>query len=175
MIQSLNHEEIGLYKHRLAKIYREVFDYDEKAEALLVMRIENSLAKALHPQIFIAREGDAIAGFLFGIDFKKENWWAQQIDAQLPHMPFDWYEDSFELNELALLAPYRGRGYGKQLMQACIEQCGKRRILLATKKENNDAVIHFYRHLGFRDLINPFDYKNYDYPTSIILWRQTHT
>ena len=91
-----------------------------------------------------------------------------QVDSQLPS-GIDWYKGTFELNELAVIEEYQGKGYGKKLMKCLIENFEGDRILLSTKKFNNDKIINFYHKLGFKDLVNPFEYPNGDYETSIIL------
>lgn len=169
MIKLLTNEEIKKNKYRIAEIYREVFNLKKDSEEFLVYRIDNSIENGLNTKILVAMEESEIVGFLFGFDFREENWWAQQIENDLPKVDFNWYENTFELNELAVLEKYRKNGYGKQLMKKLIEDKSYHRILLGTAKENNENVLRFYYSLGFKDLINPFYYENAEYSTSIIM------
>ena len=159
-------EEIEKYKVEMAKIYKEVFKADDFSANFLITRIDDSLKNNI--KIVGAFENEKLIGFVYGFDFLKENWWAMQVDSQLPS-GIDWYKGTFELNELAVIEKYQGRGYGKKLMKCLIENFEGDKILLSTKKFNNDKIINFYHKLGFKDLVNPFEYPNGDYETSIIL------
>lgn len=166
MIKLLTLEEIEKYKREISDIYKEVFKTDDFSANFLIARIDGSLKNNI--KIVGAFENEKLIGFVYGFDFLKENWWAMQVDSQLPS-GIDWYKGTFELNELAVIEKYQGKGYGKKLMKCLIENFEGDKILLSTKKFNNDKIINFYHKLGFKDLINPFEYPNGDYETSIIL------
>jgi len=166
MIKLLTLEEIEKYKREISDIYKEVFKTDDFSANFLITRIDGSLKNNI--KIVGAFENEKLIGFVYGFDFLKENWWAMQVDSQLPS-GIDWYKGTFELNELAVIEKYQGRGYGKKLMKCLIENFEGDKILLSTKKFNNDKIINFYHKLGFKDLVNPFEYPNGDYETSIIL------
>lgn len=167
MIKLLTLEEIKNKKYEIAKIYKEVFKTDDSTADFLVTRIDESLG--LNIIICGAFEEEKLIGFVYGLDFLKENWWAMQIDEKLPKGT-DWYKNTFELNELAVLEKYQSKGYGKELMKCLIENFKGDKILLSTKKFENEKVINFYHKLGFKDLINPFEYPNGEYETSIVLY-----
>ncbi len=166
MIKLLTLEEIEKYKREIACIYKEVFNADDFSTDFLITRIDESLKNNI--KIIGAFENEKLVGFVYGFDFLKGNWWAIQVDSQLPK-EINWYKNTFELNELAVLENCQGKGYGKALMKCLIENFHGDKILLSTKKFKNEKVINFYHKLGFKDLINPFEYPNGEYETSIIL------
>lgn len=168
MIEQVPQELLPHYYDAIKEIYREAFDYSTEQADFLQVRMEQSD----NPIVLVVRHNGAVVGFLFGFDFKSENWWAQQLSRSLTAeqlAPF--YEGAFELNELAVSPRYQAHGYGKMLMQHLIALCAERDILLGTKLENNDHVIRFYRQLNFEDLVNPFYYENNMYGPSLILCR----
>jgi ribosomal protein S18 acetylase RimI-like enzyme len=58
------------------------------------------------------------------------------------------------LSQVAVLPDYRGQGYGKQIVLACVESLkavGARRIRLFVR-ENNHQALEFYRRLGFEEV-----------------------
>lgn len=168
MIERVSQELLPHSYDVIKEIYQEAFDYSTEQADFLQVRIE----KSANPIVLVARHKGAVIGFLFGFDFKPENWWAQQLARSLTAeqlSPF--YERAFELNELAVSPRYQAHGYGKMLMQHLFELCAGRDILLGTKLENNDHVIRFYRQLSFEDLVNPFYYENDMYGPALILCR----
>jgi ribosomal protein S18 acetylase RimI-like enzyme len=55
------------------------------------------------------------------------------------------------LSQVAVLPEYRGQGYGKQIVLACVEslkRLGARRIRLFVR-DHNEYALEFYRRLGF--------------------------
>ncbi|MCW6675127.1 GNAT family N-acetyltransferase [Aerococcaceae bacterium NML180378] len=168
MIEQVPQELLPHYYDAIKEIYREAFDYSTEQADFLQVRMEQSD----NPIVLAVRHNGVVVGFLFGFDFKPENWWAQQLARSLTAeqlAPF--YEEAFELNELAVSPRYQAHGYGTMLMQHLFELCAERDILLGTKLENNDHVIRFYRQLNFEDLVNPFYYENNMYGPSLILCR----
>lgn len=166
MIKLLSLEEIAKYKEEISRIYKDVFKTNDATANFLITRIDGSLG--LNTMICGAFDDEKLVGFVYGFDFLKENWWAMQIDSKLPSGT-DWYKNTFELNELAVLEEYQGKGYGKELMKCLIENFRGDKILLSTKRFENEKIINFYHKLGFKDLINPFEYPNGEYETSIVL------
>lgn len=82
-------------------------------------------------RVLIAEEGGALAGWL-----RWNLFW--------DNTPF--------MNLLFLLEPYRGFGYGKQLVQYWEEQmrlAGHRRVMTSTL--SSEGAQHFYRKLGYVD------------------------
>lgn len=105
----------------------------EQDAGFLLTRIKNSQAANRHPLVLGFFEGERLVGFVFGFDFQPANWWAQQINDQLPQGK-DWYDRTFELNELAILPSHQKQGRGRQLMNHLLECLPHPTVLLGTKK-----------------------------------------
>ena len=72
MIKLLTLEEIKNKKYEIAKIYKEVFKTDDSTADFLVTRIDESLG--LNIIICGAFEEEKLIGFVYGVDFLKENY-----------------------------------------------------------------------------------------------------
>lgn len=170
MIIQLTQEELPHYYKAMKEIYQAAFDYTEEQADFLQMRIEQS--KDLNPIVLVALEGEEVVGFLFGFDFVASNWWAQQLARSISQEQLaPYYNQAYELNEIAVLPTHQAKGYGQALMDTVINKCAHRDILLGTKLEDNEYVIRFYRKLNFQDVANPFYYENNVYGASLILCR----
>ena len=169
MIKVLNEEEMIKYLDELAEIYKLAIKSTDDSVNFLKERIKNSINSNLNTVIVVAMEDEKIVGFVYGFDFKPETWWAVQIAPSLPKEEFDWYENTFELNELMVLPEYQSKGYGKLLMNKIRDDFNYSRILLGTAKNNNDKVINFYKKLGYEIIVDNFKYPNDEYGTSLIL------
>lgn len=172
MIKILNESEMLTHKDKLIEIYRKAMKLEEKTAQYLGVRIENSIKEKLNTVIITVwnEKINEMMGFVYGFDFKPENWWALQIKDFLPlKKNVDWFENTFELNELMISPEYQGKGYGKKLMNELEKNIFHRYILLSTKKNNNTKVIDFYHKLGYYNIIDPFNYVGNVYDTSIIM------
>lgn len=172
MIKILNENEMYVYKDKLIEIYQKALNLQEKSAQYLGIRIENSIKNKLNTVIITSwdEKTNEITGFVYGFDFRPENWWALQIKDFLPLKEgINWYENTFELNELMISPEYQGKGYGKRLMKELEKNISHRFILLSTKKNNNAKVIDFYHKLEYRNIIDPFNYIDNAYDTSIIM------
>ncbi len=97
---------------------------------------KNEAADIEGNRIFLASEGDDIAGYLFG---HMEH--AQKASSIMPDgTPY------FEVEELYVKPEYRSRGIGKRLFWYAEKAvCGEAEfILLSTATKNWKAVFHFY-------------------------------
>ncbi|MDO4798941.1 MAG: GNAT family N-acetyltransferase [Bacillota bacterium] len=172
MIRRIDVTELDRYGDSIRKIYEEALKFSPAASEYLLTRIRKSAENSLHPIVLLSFYGDRPVGFVFGFDFAPQNWWAQQIDSRLPR-DFDWYDSTFELNELAVLPSHQKQNRGLHLMRELLDQMPHRHALLATKKEDNDHVIRFYRALGFDVVIDDFRYAGDVYDLSLILgWKR---
>jgi len=62
---------------------------------------------------------------------------------------------SYELTKMAVDLPWRGRGIGKMLMQAAIEearQMGAKRVILYSNSRTSGPAVQLYRKMGFREI-----------------------
>ena len=87
-------------------------------------------------RIFVAEEGSAIIGYLFG---HKEN--SEKASSIMPNgTPF------FEVEELYVKPEYRSRGIGQELfsyVEAAVSEVAEF-IMLSTATKNWKAIFHFY-------------------------------
>lgn len=64
-------------------------------------------------------------------------------------------EHSFELTKMAVDVPWRGRGIGKMLMQAALEEArklGAKRVILYSNTRTSGPAVQLYRKMGFREI-----------------------
>ena len=76
------------------------------------------------------------------------------------------------INNVAIAKPFRGRGLGKQLMQALIADCKQRKGTAMTLevRESNQAAITLYESLGFHIAgVRPHYYED-NQENALIMW-----
>ena len=97
---------------------------------------ENGRADIEGNRVFIAEEGSAVIGYLFG---HKEN--SEKASSIMPDgTPF------FEVEELYVKPEYRSRGIGQKLLRFAEEAVSGEAeyIMLSTATKNWKAIFHFY-------------------------------
>ena len=97
---------------------------------------ENGRADIEGNRVFIAEEGNAVIGYLFG---HKEN--SEKASSIMPDgTPF------FEVEELYVKPEYRSRGIGQKLFRFAEEAVSGEveYIMLSTATKNWKAIFHFY-------------------------------
>lgn len=101
-----------------------------------------------------ALDGERVVGMAFGHLSLPGQWWHDRVTAQVgqahPAMQQAWV-----VVELAVLAPYRGKGIGKQLLGALLDRQPFPRAVLSTQVENTRAR-RFYEGQGWGYLHNGF-------------------
>lgn len=166
MIKIYKEEEIQKIIDYVSELYDKVYKDSITEKGHLKNRINNSL-KLKRNTIILTEEHDGqIIGVLFGFDFKKENWWAQQIIDTLPK-EINWFNNSFELNELFVDCNFQGRKVGYDLL-SYLSNSGFDYILLSVKKTNEKAI-HLYNKLGYESIEKgDFYFKNGTEPFKIM-------
>ncbi len=101
---------------------------------------ENSVAANLNKkQVFVLENNNRILGCIAlgteKADYYKDCW---------PQAP----DADFYITQLAVSPHAQGRGYGRKLMQYCIEQVGEARLQLDAV-DHYPALLAFYQSLGF--------------------------
>lgn len=143
----------------------EVFSqhYDREETEFLRWRMEKSIGVGLNSLVLTWIEDGRTAGFVFGFDFRPENWWAQQVRRFLPD-GIDWFTNCFELNEIAVHPDFQKRGIGRTLLEALATDFTYQNTLLGVKQDNEPAI-HLYEQVGFEALTNCLvlgnDHSNY--------------
>lgn len=172
MIQKIEVSELTIYGEKIKEIYMKSLGYSEESADFLFTRIRNSVERDLHPIILGSFEKDELVGFIFGFDFCSQNWWAQQIDGELPK-DYDWYNNTFEINELGILPSHQKQGRGKQLLRELLDQMPHHNALLGTAKEDNEQAIRLYKNFGFEIVIDSFRYSDATSGLALIMgWKR---
>ncbi|MCC6460435.1 MAG: branched-chain amino acid aminotransferase [Saprospiraceae bacterium] len=82
-------------------------------------------------------------------------------------------ERCFELTKMAVDIPWRGRGIGRQLMLAALQearQLGARRVVLYSNTGTSGPAVQLYRKLGFREIqLEQGIYKRADIKMELLL------
>lgn len=157
MIKTLSKEEIGIFSEENSFIYKEAMHTSDEAANMLIQRINKSQALVIS---FFNEE--KMVGFLYGFEFTRSNWWAKQIDSKLPHN-YNFYHNSFELNELMVLPSEQGKGIGKKLMNRLHEKTDYNNYMLSTQKDNYHAL-KLYKNLGYEIIIDDFYFEGGNKP-----------
>ncbi|MBJ8350270.1 GNAT family N-acetyltransferase [Streptococcus zalophi] len=168
MIRIFKDKEILRILEPISELYQEVFQVDDEAKALLVWRIKKSINNKKNPIVIAYFSDDnELLGGVFGYDYLKDNYWAKQVNPYLSD-DYDWYASTFEVNELFVKQDTQGQGVGGQLLNALIASVSQDNLLLSTMAFHNEPVIAFYKHHGFRVLLEQFKFKNSNQIFSIL-------
>lgn len=162
IIKEIYSNEIKDYDSTIIEIYCEAMNYSKEKGQLLSGRLLQN-----NTRIWIAQEDEKIVGFLFGKNFKKDNWWAKQINNYLPQ-DIDWYQHTFEINELMVLPNHQSKGIGRELLRHLHSNTDYEIYLLGTSKYQNERIIGFYESLGYRTIIETFYYEGSTNPATIL-------
>lgn len=153
---------------QVSGLYDEIYRRELQKPHSLKRRIESSLSLNLSPMIITVECEGQLAGFLFGFDFRKENWWAKQVNRILPK-GIDWYHHSFELNELCVAKDYREKGIGYQLMSYLATT--EYDYLLLSVRSTNTPAIALYAKLDYQLIQEEFQFEGSE-PRFHIMYRQ---
>jgi ribosomal protein S18 acetylase RimI-like enzyme len=97
------------------------------------------------------RESELI-GFAYGYVGERGQWWTDRVAQALPaEVAVEWVGGHFELVEIAVLEPYRGRGLGGRLHDLLLSGATTRRALLGTDVVDGPAL-RLYRSRGWQTL-----------------------
>ena len=167
MIKVLTLKQQSEQAEELAEIYKQANNMSDQQARFLITRIMKNVN--LNPVILTKTLDNRIVGFVYGFDFKEENWWAQKIINDLPDTT-NWYENTFELNELMILPEYQSKGIGKELLTELKKYIPHKFILLGSSTKN----IEFYKKMGYKTLVNNFKYSDDDKDYTYIFALENH-
>lgn len=166
MIKIYKEEEIQKIIDNVSELYDKVYKDSSTEKGHLKNRINNSLKLKRNTIILTEEQDGQIIGVLFGFDFKKENWWAEQIIDILPE-GINWFENSFELNELFVDNDFQDRKVGHDLL-SYLSNTRFDYVLLSVKKSNEKAI-HLYNKFGYESIQKgDFYFKNITVPFKIM-------
>ena len=111
---------------------------------------------------------DAIIGFAYGAASQPGQWWHDVVRYALgPDLAEYWFADAFEMVELALLSPYRGRGMGGALHDALVAGLSERTAIASTFLDDGPAMT-LYRRRGWVVLREGVEFPGVDLPYAIV-------
>ncbi|MDY6050674.1 MAG: GNAT family N-acetyltransferase [Corynebacterium sp.] len=111
---------------------------------------------------------ETIVGIAYGFPARLDGWWHGQVyrgvrarlllTQDLHHLLTTY----FEVAEIHVATPWRGRGLGRRLLTALLAATSCPHALLSTPEvpDENNHAFHLYRALGFRDLIRNFRFSS---------------
>ena len=94
-----------------------------------------------------------LVGFAYGYTGDLGQWWTDTVTSVLePEVARTWLGGHFEVVSLGVLAAARGRGTGRQLMQALVRGLPQERLLLQTTADPADPARRLYASEGWQVL-----------------------
>lgn len=103
-------------------------------------------------RLVTASDAGEISGFAWGYIGEPGQYWADFAAAALPaDTADDWIGGHFEVVELGVLPDARRRGLGRALHDALLDGI-RRRCLLSTTSDDQDAAVRLYAARGWRRL-----------------------
>lgn len=168
-IKKLNLEQIEKNKEEILKIYNEAYSYtDDKEGDFLFERFKDSFGKDLNSIFLACFVREKIVGFIYGFDFKKDNWFYKEVIDQIKDKMDT--ENVFEFNEICVLKKYRRKRIGTFLIETLKKNIKAKKIIFCTEKNNNDeSSINFYKSLESKIIVDNFHFKSFDSLEYLIL------
>lgn len=143
-------------------VYREVFAIPPYAETEEdAARFADRLPRHAANDGFrcaVAHDGGRVVGFGYGYTSRPGQWWHDVVRAGLdPDEAERWPTGAFELAQLAVLAPWRGRGIGGRLHDRLLDGCPSPTAIASVIERDNPAVAFCWRR-GWATLREGFRY-----------------
>lgn len=103
-------------------------------------------------RLAVAVDGDRVLGFAWGCVGQRGQYWSDLVSDALPReVVAQWVGGHFEFVELAVVPGRRGNGLGQALHDRLLDGV-KRRCLLSTSDDTDDAAVRLYTRSGWRRL-----------------------
>jgi GNAT superfamily N-acetyltransferase len=97
-------------------------------------------------------------GFAIGYTCRPGQWWYDVVTRQMPQpIVEEWFQDAFELVDLAVLPSYQGQSIGGRLHDAILSNLPHRTAVLSTLQQESTAN-HLYQNRGWRTLLRDFHF-----------------
>lgn len=110
----------------------------------------------------------SLLGFAYGYASAPGGWWRETLIDTLPaEVTNQWFADSFEFVELAVLKEARGRGVGGELHDALLKGLPNATSVLSTQC-GNEAALALYRRRGWKTVSDNFRFPNRPYPYAVM-------
>lgn len=112
-------------------------------------------------------------GMAYGCTSRPGQWWHDQISPKLsPEEINQWFTDSFEWVELAVIPAYQGQGFGRLLHDTLQQIIPNSCAVLSTIQVKTPAY-HLYQRRGWQIIYRNFYFENTPHPFLIMglkLW-----
>jgi GNAT superfamily N-acetyltransferase len=119
-------------------------------------------------RLCVASLDGRVLGFAYGYTSVPGGWWRETVVARLDGADAGyWFDDCFELAELAVVPECQQRGLGRRLHDLLLNDLRHRTSLLSTQMENEPATRFYYR-LGWTVVVSDFVFPNRPHPYFIM-------
>jgi ribosomal protein S18 acetylase RimI-like enzyme len=119
-------------------------------------------------RLCVASIDAVVIGFAYGYTSVPGGWWRETVAAELDRAEAGyWFDDCFEVAELAVVPPHQRRGLGRRLHDLLLTDLPHRTSLLSTQMDNAPAT-RFYLRLGWSVLRSEFAFPNRPHPYLIM-------
>ena len=113
-------------------------------------------------------DGSGLCGFGYGYTSQAGQWWHNQVVGQLDSTTAGaWFEDAFEIVELAVRPQMQGRGIGGQVHDQLLQLVSHRTAVLSTL-DSDTRGLRLYRKRGWQDIRNDFYFSGVREPYLIM-------
>lgn len=144
-----------------------------QADALGPVAADRSLVFVRHAsypgfRAFGAYDGEALAGFAYGVACRRGQWWFDQIQPGLLRAGHGGVlVDAYAVTELHVLPGYQGLGLGLGLLTRLLDGVPHPKVVLSTYDSDSRARA-LYRGVGFVDLVTDFRFPVQDQPYALM-------
>jgi ribosomal protein S18 acetylase RimI-like enzyme len=119
-------------------------------------------------RLCVASVDARVVGFAYGYTSVAGGWWRETVTAELDRAQAEyWFDDCFELAELAVVPEHQRCGLGRRLHDALLTDLPHRTSVLSTQMENEPAT-RFYVQLGWSVVRSNFAFPNRPHPYFIM-------
>ena len=165
-IVSLPAAKLSRHHKTIVDIYESVFTLPPYNEHPSIVR---QFARVLPQQMQradvkmqLALDGDTPVGMAYGGTCSPDQWfYAVVTDGMSDIMRTLWFENAFEIIELAVLPAYQGNGIGGQLHDALLADLSHKTAVLSTINIKT-AALHLYQNRGWQPIRENFSFPNVD-------------
>ncbi len=165
--------EIDAWRDAIVDVYRLAFRPPPYGKGEnVVSQFKSSFAKHAGYEGFrcvaALAGGHDLCGFIYGYTGQSGQWWYEQIVAQIDSATREkWFEDAFEVVELAVRPAMQGRGIGGGLHDRLLPAAPNRTAVLSTLDAETRGL-QLYRKRGWQVICSRFQFSGVPEPYLIM-------